>query len=306
MLLVAILVLVCISLPLAQAWRLLRLRESTRSGWLLVAADALLFIALLMLVGRWDIVGYWVRLVLLAVFGASLVWSWRIHHRLPWHAHDGKQGSNWRRHWGTLASLLIFGSILVYALVGLAPSSPARELAFPLEGGRFIVGQGGGNALLNHHAGHRQQRYAVDIVALNPLGFRASGLLPEQFDAYAIHGAAVTSPCDGQVVEVRDGLPDQVPGDMDPGHPAGNHVLLGCGGMRVLLAHLQEGSIAVSAGDKLAAGEAIGRVGNSGTTTEPHLHVHAFDPRTGDGVPIRFGGRAPVRNRLFEVPNAPR
>lgn len=306
MLPIAILVLVCIGLPLAQSWRLLRLREPTRSGYLFVAADATVFVALLMLVGRWDIAGYWIRPVLLAVFGASLLWSWRKHHRLPWRADSGKPGSIRRGRRGTLASLLVFGSILVYVLFGLAPSAPARELAFPLEGGRFIVGQGGANPLLNHHAGHRQQRHAVDIVALNPLGFRASGLLPEQFDAYAIHGAAVTSPCEGRVIEVRDGLPDRLPGDMDPGNPAGNHVLLGCGDVHVLLAHLTKGSIGVAAGDTLAAGDAIGRVGNSGNTTEPHLHVHAFDPRTGDGVPIRFDDRTPVRNRVFEGLDAAR
>lgn len=187
MLPIAILVLVCIGLPLAQSWRLLQLREPTRSGYLFVAADATVFVALLMLVGRWDIAGYWIRPVLLAVFGASLLWSWRKHHRLPWRADSGKPGSIRRGRRGTLASLLVFGSILVYVLFGLAPSAPARELAFPLEGGRFIVGQGGANPLLNHHAGHRQQRHAVDIVALNPLGFRASGLLPEQL---ATHGPA--------------------------------------------------------------------------------------------------------------------
>jgi len=34
--------------------------------------------------------------------------------------------------------------------------------------------------------------------------------------------------------------------------------------------------------------------------------VHAYDPRTGDGVPMRFDGRAPVRNRVFAVPAARR
>ena len=49
----------------------------------------------------------------------------------------------------------------------------------------------------------------------------------------------------------------------------------------------------------LAAGDPLGRVGNSGNTTEPHLHVHAVDPETGQGVPVSFGGRSPVRNRLY-------
>ncbi|MCO5118149.1 MAG: M23 family metallopeptidase [Burkholderiaceae bacterium] len=294
---ITLLLLVCIGLPLAQAWRLLRLREPARSAWLLVAADAAVFVALLMLVGRWDIAGYWLRLLLAAAFVAALLWSWRNHRGRPWRAGGGKPF--WRRHWGTIASLAFFGSVLVHVLSGLAPSAPARDMAFPLEGGRFMVGQGGGIKLLNQHASHRQQRHAADIVALNALGFRASGILPVRLDAYAILGAAVVSPCAGTVVEARDGLPDLTPGEMDPEHPAGNHALLDCDGLRVLLAHLQHGSVAVATGDPVTVGDPIGRVGNSGNTTEPHLHIHAFDPRTGDGVPIRFDGRAPLRNRVF-------
>lgn len=46
-------------------------------------------------------------------------------------------------------------------------------------------------------------------------------------------------------------------------------------------------------------GDAIGLVGNSGSTTEPHLHIHAVDPGTHAGVPITFEGRFPVRNSVF-------
>src|SRR5690606_18280738 len=193
-----------------------------------------------------------------------------------------------------------------YVLAGLSPPAPARDMAFPLRGGRFMVGQGGDVGLLNHHAAHREQAHAADIVALNPFGFRARGILPDRLGAYAIFGAVVVSPCAGNVLEARADLPDLAPGNMDPGHPAGNHVLLDCAGLNVLLAHLRRGSLVVEAGDTVARGDAIGRVGNSGNTTEPHLHVHAYDPRTGDGVPMRFDGRAPVRNRVFAAPAAGR
>jgi len=46
-------------------------------------------------------------------------------------------------------------------------------------------------------------------------------------------------------------------------------------------------------------GDLMGLVGNSGNTTEPHLHIHAVDPDTGAGVPITLDGRYPVRNRLY-------
>ena len=60
-----------------------------------------------------------------------------------------------------------------------------------------------------------------------------------------------------------------------------------------------EGSVAVDEGDRVAVGDRLGAVGNSGNTTEPHLHIHAVDATKGMGVPISFDGRVPVRNRRF-------
>jgi hypothetical protein len=287
----------CIALPLAQAWRLGRLRAPDRLGWLLAALDATVFVSVILVAGRWDIAGYGTRFVLVALLVAALLRSWHRHRGLPWRA--GRARGARARRWTSLLPLLAFGAVLGWLLAGMSPSAPAREMAFPLRDGRFVVGQGGVVGLLNQHAGHRQQAHAADIVALNAFGFRAAGILPDRLEAYAIWGAEVASPCDGVVAGASDGLPDLAPGVMDPGHPAGNHVVLECAGVRVLLAHLREGSVAVAPGDRVVAGASLGRVGNSGNTTEPHLHIHAFDPASGDPVPLRFGGRAPVRNRLF-------
>ena len=81
-----------------------------------------------------------------------------------------------------------------------------------------------------------------------------------------------------------------------------NHVILECGGVWVIMGHLQRGSVVASTGQVVEPGEALGRVGNSGNTGEPHLHVHAqrpgstSAPLSGDPVPVRFGGRYLVRN----------
>lgn len=77
-------------------------------------------------------------------------------------------------------------------------------------------------------------------------------------------------------------------------------LILVCDGIEVELAHLLRGSIVVQAGDRLDIGDRIGRVGNSGDTTEPHLHIHAVEPRTRLAVPITFDGRNSVPNTLFE------
>lgn len=74
-LIILVMLAVCIGIPLAYALRLLRLDEPTKFAWLLVAADAAVFVALVMLVGRWDMAGYYLRYAVLAVFLGSLLWS---------------------------------------------------------------------------------------------------------------------------------------------------------------------------------------------------------------------------------------
>ena len=76
----------------------------------------------------------------------------------------------------------------------------------------------------------------------------------------------------------------------------GNYVLLRCGALRVLLAHLARGTLAVSAGDAVRVGQLVGRIGNSGNTSEPHLHVSAMAAGSGqswpeaEAVPVTFDG----------------
>lgn len=293
----AVLVTVCVGMPVLQSWRLLRLDEPSRAGWLIMVADASALVGLVAFVGRWDIAGLWSRPAVLAVFLGAVSLSWRRHARRPWRAPHPV--SPWRRKWPVLVSAACFGGLLTYAGAGAVPSTAAVALQLPLDGGWFVVGHGGANPLLNHHAGHRAQNHAVDILAVDGTGFRAAGLLPPDLARYVVFDAEVVSPCDGRVVKSRDGLPDRIPPDADAAHPAGNHVVLSCGTVHVELAHLRNGSLSVAAGDPVTAGDPIGRVGNSGNTTEPHLHVHAVDPETGRGVPMLFDGRAPFRNRLF-------
>jgi hypothetical protein len=52
----------------------------------------------------------------------------------------------------------------------------------------------------------------------------------------------------------------------------GNHVILDCGGVFPLYAHLQRGSVRVKPGQTVAAGDELGAVGNSGSSIQPHLH----------------------------------
>ncbi len=191
----------------------------------------------------------------------------------------------------------------VVALLGRRLRTQALDLAFPLRGGTYIVGQGGATRMVHYHAAHPSQRYALDLLKLNGAGVRARGLYPRRLQSHAIFGVEVVSPCDGKVAAKVDGLEDFSPPGSDPQHPAGNYLALECEGATVYLAHLMRGSICVNPGERVRAGQVLGWVGNSGNTTEPHLHMHAemgacpgrFSGMP--GVPIRFGGRFPGAKR---------
>lgn len=286
-------------MPLFHAWRLWRMREWSLLAWGLVAGDAVAFCTFLLLVGRWDIAGYYTRLALMTLLLLTLAVSGILHRNLPFFPGGP---SIWKTHWHAMLTFAAFAGAAGYVAFGWIPPMGTRQLALPLEQGWSMVGQGGGNALLNYHASHPQQRYAVDITGLDPWGFRASGLLPADPAAYAVFDRQVTSPCAGEIVEVQDGLADLTPPMRDREHAAGNHIVIACEGMRVELAHLRQASVAVAKGDRVAEGQRLGVAGNSGNSTEPHLHIHATDSATGEAVPISFDGVFPVRGRTFRRP----
>ncbi|MGO4623954.1 M23 family metallopeptidase [Ensifer sp. 2YAB10] len=288
----------CIALPLAFSWRLWRLDEPTRLGWFLVFAESVVLISLVMLLGRWDIAGLWTGLALAVLAIIAALASAVRHAGRPWLS--GDRGALWRSLVPTIASLGVFGAALAYVIGGMSVRDDPRDLSFPLTGGRFVVAQGGAIGILNHHSDHPVQRHALDITAVDAAGLRALGLLPKDPRDYAIFGKTVISPCEGEVIAAVDGLADLSPPTTDGNNPAGNHVILACDGMQVELAHLRQGSIVVSAGAAVSAGTPIGEVGNSGNSTEPHLHIHAVDGRSGRAVQVSFDGRVAVRNSQFD------
>ncbi|MFX4228784.1 MAG: M23 family metallopeptidase [Porticoccaceae bacterium] len=88
---------------------------------------------------------------------------------------------------------------------------------------------------------------------------------------------------------------------------AGNHVAIDCGGFFVFLAHLRRGSILVARGDSVETGDPLGQMGNSGNSSEPHLHVHAQKglpneaPMGGEPLWLTINGQFPVRNSVLHV-----
>jgi len=103
---------------------------------------------------------------------------------------------------------------------------------------------------------------------------------------------------DGIVVVVKDGIPENVPGRTSRAVPitletvGGNHVIIDiAGGRYAFYAHLKPGSVRVHPGEHVRRGQVIGRVGNSGNSTEPHLHFHLSDgpsPLGSEGLPYAY------------------
>lgn len=170
--------------------------------------------------------------------------------------------------------------------LGYEPQTPLR---LPFRG-EWTVFWGGRDIEQNYHARTRDQRFALDLVIARD-GRTHAGEGAELADYYC-YGEPILAPAAGTVVWLRDSLPDNRPGRMDPKNPAGNAVILDHGNREYsLLAHLQPRTLRVKPGDRVRAGDELGRCGNSGNTSEPHLHYHLQDgPKFGDadGLPPRF------------------
>jgi len=293
-------VVIILAVPAAFIIALYRGQEQDRERWLLKVLYSGIFIAYLLLAGRWDFVSVYFRYVISIAYFMAVFKSWLRVKGLPWCA-----ARRTRADWPTIAMhvvlIFFFGAFFISALRGWHYASGAVELAFPLGSKWVYIAQGGNSSSINYHNKINSQRFAMDMVALNDWGVRALGLLPDNLDRYVIFGAPVFSPCEGSVIQAVDRFPDQIPPQADEDNVAGNHVIIACKGVLVLLAHLRSGSVSVREGQSLTAGTRVGAVGNSGNTSEPHLHIHAVgaasgDIRTGKGVPITFDGWFLVRN----------
>lgn len=162
-------------------------------------------------------------------------------------------------------------------------------LRLPLDGPAFVF-WGGRSTVENYHAAATDQRFAYDFVIAHG-GSTVSGD-PARNESYHCFGAPVRAPGAGTVAARGDGVPDNVPGRMNEGQPLGNYVVLDHGnGEFSFLAHLKRGSVAVQPGEAVRAGDVVGQCGNSGNTSEPHLHYHLQNTAVfgrGEGLPAQF------------------
>lgn len=297
-----LLVLFHLLLPLASLLSLRRQATTSKVQWLLASLLALTFNLYVFLAGAWSWISHYFRWLLPIAFLVVTYQSSRRVREVPWFR--SRPVLDWIVSAGKLVVIAFLGFANVVTIQGYFSDQDPVDLAFPLRNGVYVVGQGGSNEILNRHYRSRAQRYALDIGKLTVLGTRAFGIYPKELTRYAIHSDLIHSPCDGRVLQVVDSLADMIPPERDRKHPPGNHLVLACKGINVVLAHLKTGSLAVRIGEVVREGQVLGRVGNSGNSSEPHLHIHAARSGTpnsameGEGVPIRFDSRFLARNSL--------
>jgi hypothetical protein len=198
--------------------------------------------------------------------------------------------------------------------VTATPTPEPIVLALPFEG-TWLARNSPARRVPSHGTDLFATTYAIDFIAVR--GRRTatqrdwrSLVSTEPVERFVAFGRPILAPASGRVVAVHDGEDDlvarrsplaQLPYALSQasrarrgaGALAGNHLILeledGLG--YVVLAHLRAGSILVAAGDPVDEGTVLAACGNSGNSTQPHLHIQVMDradPFTARGLPMAF------------------
>lgn len=220
-----------------------------------------------------------------------------------------------------LGRFSITGSVLIVgglALLFLRTEQPDREpiVVSPPVRGRWIAINSPAAKVPSHGTRELGQAYAIDLVhAPDPdqewqaVHRWPPARRPESFPGF---GQPIVAPAGGLVVAAsgwqRDHWSRNSPlglaylmvemlirallSMLDGRFVLGNHVVLDLGdGVFAVFAHLRRGSVQVRSGDRVQAGDQLGECGNSGNTSEPHLHFHLMDrrrPVIAAGLPFGF------------------
>ena len=271
--------------------------------WLLTILTFGSILAYLWATVRWEMVSIYFRPLFFILFLVALIFSYR---RIRRPVSKPKKIVVALEAGIYLILLVLFSGLNWFSFKGYLTPENTIDLASPFRDGKQIILHGGASPFTNGHFHVKPQNHALDIVGLNALGMRSATFTGgENLDNYAIFGQQIYSPIDGTIMVVVDKFDDQNPPVTDVEHLAGNHVLIESGGVEVLLAHLKKGSVLVNEGDFVTTKTPIGRVGNTGNTSEPHLHMHAESggiPKTilnGKAVPFTINGEFLVRGDIM-------
>lgn len=185
------------------------------------------------------------------------------------------------------------------------------ELAAPVRG-CWVALNSPGTAVPSHGVKAYGQMYAVDLLQPSPDAATSIGwgLRARRPESYRSFGEPVRAMASGTVVQVQDSQRDHGARDTWPllvymmtvegflreltgaSRILGNHVIVEHDdGTFAAYAHLRRGSAGVRAGQRILEGQQLGQVGNTGNTSEPHLHIQLMDrahPTSAAGVPMHW------------------
>ena len=179
--------------------------------------------------------------------------------------------------------------ILIYA----PPWSNRQITLVPPFRGEWYVVQGGNSPLINHHYFAGSQRYALDLFVEED--GEVASLKGKALSSLRTFDMPILAPVDGVVVDLESQRPDLEIGQRDTGNPSGNYIAIKTEAeVFVYLAHLRRGSITVEVGEEVNAGQVVAKAGNSGNTSQPHLHLQAMT-----GMKLRSPESKPVPMRFL-------
>jgi len=163
------------------------------------------------------------------------------------------------------------------------------DLRLPFDN-EWVVYWGGRTIVENYHAAYSDQRFAYDFLQMDE-GKTYTGNGNQNEDYYCF-SKSIFSPGNGKILEMENQIEDNVPGQMNPSNPLGNYVIIDHeNGEYSFMAHFKKGSIIVNIGESITKGQKIGKCGNSGNSSEAHLHYHIQKTSVfgkGEGLPAQF------------------
>jgi hypothetical protein len=215
-----------------------------------------------------------------------------------------------------------YGENIVKFPIHLTPYKAKGNYIFPLKGSLAVANLPMSLAM---HRSVLSQEFAFDVAGVKQAqsGEFTTSLKPNptRLSDYLIFHREVMAIGDGTVIELGDKFPESKMNDpqiysekffaelVEELLPeigflntvSGNYIIIDHGNSEFsFYAHLSEGSILVRVGEKIRRGDIIAKVGNTGHSTEPHLHFQLMDsqnPLEANGLPVVFENVAATEMR---------
>ncbi|MGL1887698.1 MAG: M23 family metallopeptidase [Reichenbachiella sp.] len=269
-------------LPIAFIILLIVIKPKNKFELIARSITAVLYTYYILITGQWHYMLSYYLMIPVCSLTAVALWSLWMNRRL-------KIWTEWNI--GSIMAFFFFIMLLLITIPFISlPVNPSSiyHINFPLKNGLYSVTQGGNHPQINHHyltaqmMGAPNAKKGIDLVKLNAWGSDVNSLhtFPKQLNQYEIYGDSVYSPIAGKVYRVQNNKADH---RMDSSHiwfkDNGNYIIIQNQSDYIVLGHLQQGTIVAQKGERLEVGQYLGRVGNSGYSSYPHLHLHGYHRR---------------------------